>query len=57
MGQQPLCRSTEQYERRRGNVGGVMSYGEGNLGGISDDKQADISQLRDEVDQIRSLMN
>ena len=34
-----------------------MSYGDINMGVISDDKQADIAQLQGEVDQIRSLMN
>ena len=49
MGQQPLCRSTEQ-ERRRVNIGGVMSYGGDNYGTITEDKMTDIVQLKDEVD-------
>ena len=49
-----FSRSIEQ-DRRKANMGGVMTYGE--VGGISEDKAADINQLKDEVDQIRSIMN
>ena len=33
-----------------------MTYGGPNFGAISDDKHADIAQLKDEVDQIRNIM-
>ena len=34
-----------------------MSYGDINLGVISEDKMTDIAQLQGEVDQIRGIMN
>jgi len=34
-----------------------MSYGGVNFGAISEDKHTDITQLKDEVDQIRIIMN
>ena len=41
---EPVSRSNEQ-ERRKAAVGGVMSYGDINYGVISDDKMTDIAQL------------
>jgi len=40
----PLSQSIQQ-ERRKANIGGVMSYGDINMGIIGDEKQADIAQL------------
>ena len=53
-----ISRSIQQ-ERRRANVGGVLSYGGdvNHFGVISEDKHADINQLTGEIDQIRNIMN
>ena len=41
---EPVSRSNEQ-ERRKAAVGGVMTYGDMNYGVISEDKMTDIAQL------------
>lgn len=38
----PMSQSIQQ-ERRKANIGGVMSYGDTNIGVIGEDKQADIA--------------
>ena len=55
---EPLLFSQGAAERRKANIGGVMAYGgDSNFGVISEDKHADIAQLKGEVDQIRNIMN
>ena len=62
--QHQFSRSIQQ-ERRKAKQGGVLSYGDdggsdnnlANFGVISEEKHADINQLKGEIDQIRSIMN
>ena len=60
--QHQFSRSIEQ-ERRKAKQGGVLSYGGGsdnnlaNFGVISEEKHADINQLKGEVEQIRNIMS
>ena len=58
--QQPedVCqRFTSLEAPRRSKVGSVLTYGGNEPGAIGAEKQADIGALRDEVDQIRSIMD
>jgi len=45
----PATSLSTQQERRRANVGGVLTYGNLALAGISEDKHADLVQLQGEV--------